>query len=105
MKRDSPRPSSHTGLRTSVWVTFSIIRLGIGTALGAWEEPGDAPLAPGPTAEVPRNPVEVDGDDHDPKTSDERPAHVELAETPDHNLSQASSPDERGDDNHRECED
>src|SRR5918994_5178990 len=98
-----PCPGSHARLR----ITLGVVRLGVGAALGAREELGDttlALLARRPAAKVPRNPVEVDGDNHDPEAPDERPTHVELAETPDHGLAQAPGPHERGDDHHRESE-
>src|SRR3989337_789410 len=101
-----PCSGSHTSLR-SLRVALCVVRLGVGAALGAREKLGDTALtllARRPAAKVPRNPVEVDGDDHYPEAPDERSTHVELAETPDHSLAQASRPDERSDDHHRECE-
>src|ERR671920_2463299 len=101
------RPGSHANLRTGLRLTFGIVRLGIGPSLGAREELTDtalALLARRSAAKVPRNPVEVDGDDHDPYPPDERPTHIELAETPDHGPAQAPRPNECGDDHHRERE-
>src|SRR5919107_2196437 len=68
------RPGSQATLRTGLRLTFSIVRLGVGTSLGAREELTDTTLAlllaRRPAAKVPRNPVEVESADHDPYPPD-----------------------------------